>query len=389
MGRVLIAGGGIAGLAMRRALHRRGLPCLVLERRRDPDDAGLAINLPGNAVQALGQLGLGEDLRGVGAPVRRREYRTDGGRLLFAVDETAFWGDEAQPRCLRRADLLRLLRRDLDPGDIRHGCEITGIEQGPDGVRAEVSDGSVEAGGMLVGADGVHSRVRRSLFGDQALGAAMLSPASWRFMAKNPGVDAWTLWAGSGSLFLLIPVDHDEVYGWVSVGSGAAEGRDLAAFRSAFASFPRLVRDTLDAVLAQPDALHHSPLEEVRISRWTRDRVVLVGDAAHATAPVWAQGAALALEDALVLAALLADRPDWGSVGPDYEALRRPRVAHVQAMTDRLSRTARMPGWLRSLLLPVIGPRSYRETYAALRQPASAMRGAASTVRAASPTGLR
>jgi 2-polyprenyl-6-methoxyphenol hydroxylase-like FAD-dependent oxidoreductase len=95
--------------------------------------------------------------------------------------------------------------------------------------------------------------------------------------------------------------------------------------------------------------------------------VVLAGDAAHATAPVWAQGAALALEDALVLAALLAEHPDWRTVGSAYEALRRPRVAHVQAMTDRLSRTARMPGWARNLVLPVLGPRSYRATYAPLR----------------------
>ena len=146
----------------------------------------------------------------------------------------------------------------------------------------------------------------------------------------------------------------------------------MAASRAAFASFPRLVRDTLDVVLAEPGGLYHSPLEEVRIPSWNRDRVVLVGDAAHATAPVWAQGAALALEDALVLSALLAERTDWGTVGAHYEALRRPRVAHVQAMTDRLSRTARMPGWARNLLLPVIGPRSYRATYSPLRTPVSA-----------------
>ena len=99
---------------------------------------------------------------------------------------------------------------------------------------------------------------------------------------------------------------------------------------------------------------------------------MLVGDAAHATAPVWAQGAALGLEDALVLAALLAERSEWSTVGAAYEALRRPRVAHVQAMTDRLSRTARQPGWARNLLLPVIGPRSYRATYEPLRIPVPA-----------------
>ncbi|MCP1551253.1 MULTISPECIES: FAD-dependent monooxygenase [Methylorubrum] len=368
-GRVLVAGGGIAGLAVRRALHQRGIPSLTLERRGEQADAGLAINLPGNAVRALSQFGLLDLLRAVGAPVRRREYRTERGRLLFAVDETAFWGTEAGPHCLRRADLLRLLQDDLAPDDIRRGIAIATVRQDPQGVTAELADGSTEKGGLLVGADGVHSAVRRSLFGEQALGAAMLASQSWRFMTPNPGVEAWTLWAGAGALFLLIPVDRGEAYGWASVSAGRERGSDPAAIRGAFAPFPRVVRDTLDAVLSRADAVYHSPLEEVRIPTWTRDRVVLLGDAAHATAPVWAQGAALALEDAQVLARLLAERTDWNHVGPDFERLRRPRVAHVQSMTDRLSRTARLPDWARNVLLPVIGPRSYHATYGPLRTP--------------------
>lgn len=367
--RVLIAGGGIAGLAMRRALHRRGLASLTLERRHDPADAGLAINLPGNAVRALAQLGLTDRLRAVGSPIRRREYRTHSGRLLFAVDEDAFWGAETRPHCLRRSDLLRLLDLDQPPGDLRRGSGVAGIRQDPRGVSVTLGDGSLEAGALLVGADGVHSAVRRGVFGAQGPAAAMLASASWRFMAPNPGIDAWTLWAGAGGLFLLIPVDRGEVYGWVSVGAGG--NPDLAAARAVFAPFPLCVRETLEGVLAKPDAVHHAPLEEVRIPRWTQGRVILAGDAAHATAPVWAQGAALAFEDALVLADLLAERGDWSTVGPRYEAARRPRVDHVQAMTDRLSRTARMPGWARNLLLPLIGPRSYRATYAPLRVPVS------------------
>jgi 2-polyprenyl-6-methoxyphenol hydroxylase-like FAD-dependent oxidoreductase len=97
--------------------------------------------------------------------------------------------------------------------------------------------------------------------------------------------------------------------------------------------------------------------------------VVVIGDAAHATAPVWAQGAALAVEDALVLAELLATRDDWSRVGPEFEQRRRPRVTHVQAMTDRLSRAAGLPTWIRDAVLPFVGPRSYRETYGPLRTP--------------------
>ncbi|MGH3985460.1 MAG: FAD-dependent oxidoreductase [Pseudonocardiaceae bacterium] len=97
--------------------------------------------------------------------------------------------------------------------------------------------------------------------------------------------------------------------------------------------------------------------------------VALIGDAAHATAPVWAQGAALAIEDALVLADLLAARSDWAGVGAEFERLRRPRVAHVQAATDRMSRIAGLPGRLRDIVAPIVGPTAYRAAYGPLRAP--------------------
>jgi 2-polyprenyl-6-methoxyphenol hydroxylase-like FAD-dependent oxidoreductase len=95
--------------------------------------------------------------------------------------------------------------------------------------------------------------------------------------------------------------------------------------------------------------------------------VVLIGDAAHATAPVWAQGAALAVEDGLALADLLSNSPDWSGVGAAFERDRRGRIEHVQRMTDRLSRSARLRPWLRELVMPIVGPGTYRATYRPLR----------------------
>lgn len=101
---------------------------------------------------------------------------------------------------------------------------------------------------------------------------------------------------------------------------------------------------------------------------------VLIGDAAHATAPVWAQGAALAAEDALVLAELLNELGDWSVAGDEFERRRRPRVEHVQAMTDKLSHAARLPGWLRDSLLPIVGPRTYRQTSRPFARPGAVSR---------------
>jgi 2-polyprenyl-6-methoxyphenol hydroxylase-like FAD-dependent oxidoreductase len=369
-GQVGIAGGGVAGLAAAQALYRRGIPAMVLESRAALPEAGLAVNLPGNAIRALDGLGLAGELSEKGTPVRRREYRNERGRLLFSVDETEFWGQGAQPRCVRRSDLVTLLERGLPDEAVRHECEVVSVRQsagdgGAGPVMVVLADGSAEQCALLVGADGAHSVVRREVFGGQAPRAALLSDASWRFMTLNPGVDCWTVWAGSrGALFLLIPVDQGEAYGWLS-----APGRTPDALPGAFSAFPKIVRQTLDAAWAQPVAPYHSPLEEVRMPNWSHGRVVLIGDAAHATAPVWAQGAALAIEDALLLAELLATCEDWDRVGLEYEHRRRPRVEHVVAATDRLSRMAGMPSLLRDALMPLAGPRSYRAAYQPLRAP--------------------
>ena len=368
-GRVLVAGAGIAGLAVARALHERDIPALVLERLAGPPDAGLAINLPGNAIQALTALGLAGGVTGLGVPIHRREYRNARGRLLFAMNEDEFWGEAATPRCVRRSDLLDLLKRSLPAGTVRQDCTVTSVRPASRGVEVGLAEAATEGGALMVGADGVHSTVRRAMFGETVLDTALLSAASWRFMAPNPGVDCWTVWSGAQGTFLLIPVDAQEVYGYASATRGRPVDASPEWLRSTFADFPDPVPHVLATALAQPQSLYHSPVQEVRIGRWSQGRVVLIGDAAHATAPVWAQGAALAVEDALVLAELLATQEDWSQVGPAYEGQRRPRVTHVQAMTDRLSRTAGLPTWLRDAISPFVGPRSYRETYRPLRTP--------------------
>ena len=104
-GSVLIVGGGIGGRAAARVLARRGLGCTVLERRESVG-RGMGVNLPGNAVRALAELGVPDQALAGGVPVRRREYRNGRGRLLFTVDDDRFWRDVGRPVCVRHGDLL-------------------------------------------------------------------------------------------------------------------------------------------------------------------------------------------------------------------------------------------------------------------------------------------
>jgi 2-polyprenyl-6-methoxyphenol hydroxylase-like FAD-dependent oxidoreductase len=324
---------------------------------------GLGLNLPGNAVAALAALGLADEVVDRGMRIRRREYRTKTGRLLFAVDEEAFWGEVGPSVCLRRGDLLDVLRAGTPEVTPRWGVPLVAAELGDEAVRVQLESGPTESYDFVVGADGVHSSVRRALLPADNLRRSLMTEASWRFTARNPGVDCWTVWSGEQGTFLLIPVDEDHVYGYASTTRGGGAADDPQWLGTTFAGFPEPVRVTVAALLDDPGQLYYSPVEEVRCERWSGGRLALIGDAAHATGPVWAQGAAMALEDALVLAELLAARDDWTRVGAELERLRRPRVAHVQAATDRMSRIAGLPGRLSDMVAPVLGPRAYRAAY--------------------------
>jgi 2-polyprenyl-6-methoxyphenol hydroxylase-like FAD-dependent oxidoreductase len=368
-GRLLVVGGGIAGFGLARALSLREVSCTLVERLPTPPGSGLGLNLPGNAVRTLAALGLADEVVDRGMCIRRREYRNRAGRLLFAVDETAFWGEVGPSVCVRRGELLEVLRAATPQLTPRWATPVVGAELVDQGVRVRLGSGATEAYDLVVGADGVHSAVRAAIIPEGTLRRSLMTEASWRFTAPNPGVDCWTVWSGAQGTFLLIPVDAEHVYGYASATRGGAAGDDPRWLEATFAGFPEPVSTTVAAVLDDPGRLYHSPVEEVRCARWSRGRLVLVGDAAHATGPVWAQGAAMALEDALVLADLLAARDDWTGVGAEFERLRRPRVAHVQAATDRMSRIAGLPCRLRDLVAPVLGPRAYREAYGPLRTP--------------------
>jgi 2-polyprenyl-6-methoxyphenol hydroxylase-like FAD-dependent oxidoreductase len=225
--RLLVVGGGIAGFGMVRALLLRDVPCTLVERLSAPPVAGMGLNLPGNAVRALAALGLADEVVGCGVPIRRREYRNKAGRLLFAVDEAAFWGAVGPSVCLRRGDLLDILRAATAEVTPRWNTPVDHAEPADDGVRVQLGAGpATETYDFVVGADGVHSSVRRAVLPAGNPRLSLMTEASWRFIAPNPGVDCWTVWSGAQGTFGLIPVDREQVYGFAQATRGGAAGDD-------------------------------------------------------------------------------------------------------------------------------------------------------------------
>jgi FAD-dependent urate hydroxylase len=189
----------------------------------------------------------------------------------------------------------------------------------------------------------------------------------WRFLApRPPEVTTWSVMLGRRTALLTLPLDRDRVYCYcdvVSPGDHDTPERSPAQWlNELFSEFADPAATLLDALDAAAD-IHVSTIEEVAIDCWAHERVLLIGDAAHATSPNMAQGAAMALEDALVLTHCLRNFPAIPDAIAAFEARRRPRTDWVRAQTHRRDRTRYLPPKIRDNVLRFLGRRIFHANY--------------------------
>ena len=343
--RVLIVGGGVAGLACARALADRGIACEVAERSSAWPESGTGLYLPGNSVRVAGALGIGAGLIERAAAIPRQRFLDHRGRLLFEVELSSFWGSVGPCVGIARSDLHELLR---DGVEVRVATEVTDL--GADNIGAY---------DLVIAADGIRSSLRASLGGAEP---TFVGQVSWRFLVDGANeVGCWTGWLGRGKTFLALPLGGGRTYCYADVNvtdpvdPTAGDASRLAEMFAGFA-------EPVGSLLAASATPYFSAIEEVVAESWVTDRVVLVGDAAHAMSPNMAQGAGLALEDAIVLA----DTVSRGLPLKAYEARRRPRVEFVRAQTHRRDGTRSLTPLLRNTALRLAGGRIYHGNYTPL-----------------------
>jgi 2-polyprenyl-6-methoxyphenol hydroxylase-like FAD-dependent oxidoreductase len=344
---VVVAGGGIAGMAAALLLAKHGGLVTVVERVGAPEAVGAGLVLQPNGLAVLRALGLGEELeRGAHRLSDGLALRDAAGTVLVhpALPDFGLGLDHAL--AVRRSHLYGVLLAAVEacPAiSIRMGAEVTGAH--PDG-RVEIScrhGTQVVTGEVVVGADGVASTVR-----DHGGFGVSVHPNGARYvLGLVSGVDLGLdgeYWTRLG-LFGGVSVDRASTYLFAAADAPdvteAVARRDLSAFRAVWAQALPLAGPALDR-MASWDELQVIEVRRVDCERWVDGRLVLVGDAAHAMAPNLGQGANSALVDAAMLAVeLAADQPVEQALSR-YAARRRPAVRRVQDAADRLAHASRL-----------------------------------------------
>jgi 2-polyprenyl-6-methoxyphenol hydroxylase-like FAD-dependent oxidoreductase len=369
--RILIVGGGIAGLTLATALHQYGLTAELVERSPAWHAAGAGIAVQPNGMSILGALGMGGAIEQAGAVICQWGYCSQQGEVLCETDLRALWGNTAPFIGIERTSLHQVLRAAAAAVPARLGVSPTSLTQEDGTVSVRFTDGSAADYDLVVGADGIDSTVRTLAFGTTP--PVYAGQMSLRSVApiRPCGLTGIRMLLGDGCYFGLCPLGDGRTYAFANMLEtrfhDPLPGR-LGRLRERFSAFGRIVQEYL-AALASDAQIHAAPIESVEQERWHVGRVVLIGDAAHATAPMMAQGGCMAMEDAYVLADALCSAESVEAALDTYIDRRTPRVQWVQEQSRAVAESFRVPIAIRDATLRARGDQLFQDRFHPLVAP--------------------
>lgn len=334
VGRVLIVGGGIGGLATGAALLLAGFDVVVFEQNHELREAGAGVGLWSNAMSSLDQLGAGHMVRKSCMPLRTLAGSNAHGKTLNLVNLDDLGPEFASAACsvVLRPVLLAALAERVPQSSIRTNARALSIEAMPDRVQLHLHDGRIEEGDLLIGADGLYSIVRPLVAGPDSVrysgqtcfrGIAQIRP-------DEPGVMREV--QGAGQRGSVCPVDDQTAYWWTALNAPCGAILPpvdrktflLERYKGWPYGIEAAIASTPAASILQNDLFDRPPA-----STYTRRRLVLVGDAAHPTTPNLGQGANMAIDDGIVLARCLRNSPTIEGALQEYQRERLPRTRMV------------------------------------------------------------
>ena len=348
----LIAGGGIAGLVSARALAHAGLQVTVLERRHEmTDEGGIGLGLQSNAMHALGSIGLAQRCLDAGVAVETVVMHAPDGTVIARQPTARHCGTHWPGYTgIRRSVLHAILVAGAREAGVTllTDAQVTGVEQGADRVQVTLADGRKLAADLLVGADGVHSALRAQLFPTHAA-PQPIAEGVWR--AFIPGVhreDVRIMYGGGVGTIGYTPL-RDGLYVYVVDSNDRAPAHDdldlagrLAALIGDIPGFPSELMRQCSAAMGE---VSYRRLQAVALpDPWYDGRAILLGDAAHAGPPTLAQGAAMGIEDGVVLAECLSANADVASAFSSFMQRRHARVRTIMDASMTISEAQMAPG---------------------------------------------
>jgi 2-polyprenyl-6-methoxyphenol hydroxylase-like FAD-dependent oxidoreductase len=333
--KVLIVGAGIGGLGAAAALSQRGVEVDVVEIKPEPNVYGVGINQPANSLRALEQLGVLGEVLDAGFPFRSWQFHDAEGNLV--VDVASRLGGNGIPshNGLSRRQLHEILIGAAERSGARVAYGTTVEDIGENGsARVRFSDGSEADYDVVAAFDGINSPLRKRLFGPE-YDPVYTGYAVWRVtVPRPPELDQGALYQAVGAKGGHIPLSPDTMYLLLVVAEPPHVRYDSADFpamlRERLAPFGSVLGRIRDELGDDADIVY-SPLSEVMLPLpWFKGRIVICGDASHACTPHLTQGAAMALEDAVVLADELTKERDVGESLTAFGERRYPRAKLVQ-----------------------------------------------------------
>jgi 2-polyprenyl-6-methoxyphenol hydroxylase-like FAD-dependent oxidoreductase len=366
--KVLIVGGGIAGLTLARALRHRGFTVELVERSAAWRAEGGGIAVQANAMRMLRGLGLDAAVERAGARLRRWSFCDQAGEVLLENDLEALWQDIGPCIGIERVRLQQILVAGVEGIPCRLGMSIRSLKQFGNGVSVAFDDGSSDSYGLVVGADGISSNVRALTLG--TIAPAYTGAMAWRSIApiRPRGLSTLQFLLGEGCFFGLCPVGEGRTYGFANITMPRTHEPMVGRrdrLRRCFAGFGGIVQEYL-AALDGDEQIHCGPIDWIRLDQWHSGRVLLIGDAAHASSPMMGQGGCMAMEDAYVLAESLCRSSTLAEALEAYALRRRPRVNWVHQESEAIAQSLRLPSAVRNDALRRYGHQMFQRRFAPL-----------------------
>lgn len=344
MKKILVIGGGFSGMAAAIRMRQHGFDVDLVEIDPGWRSYGAGISLGGATLRVFSTLGILDDFLRQGAAADGVDIFVAAGQKVATLPTPRLAGpDVPGGAAIMRPVLAGILAKATrDAGvNVRLGCTFTHIGQDADGVNVVLTDGASQRYDLVVGADGLNSTVRKTLFPD-APEPQYSGQGVWRaVLPRLPEVDKAMMWLGPKLKAGLNPVSAGQMYLFLT--EDRAENTRIPAsefvdsLKALLAQFPAPLLRQVRAELGEQSQIVYRPLESLLLpAPWYRARVVLIGDAVHATTPHMASGACIGMEDAIVLADELAKQIDTGRVLAAFQQRRWERCRMVVENSGRL-----------------------------------------------------